>query len=675
MLQGRNFKAALVFAALAGSINAYAAWDAAPTLLDSSANVAGPVQVGIEPFGNAVTVWTQGTDVLSRTWNGSAWTAETIVDTLGTVPEDARISINANGDGVAVWRQPVAGTLQVFAARYTGGSGTWSAPAQLSSLASNALEPRIALGNDAAGAMAVWRQNNGSETNLFASRWNGSSWSAAVVVDNLTGNTNAPNVAVDNVGNAVALWEQFDGSADTVFASVWNGTNWSVPQQLDGLTGFIDTPHLAMTGTGQAIAVWQGFGGGEFNIYASRLPSLLGAWSAPVLLDTLVGSAYDPRIAVNSSGNAVVVWEQTNGGVQDLYAARWNGSAWSAPAAVQAAAAGGVGIIKPQVGIDGSGNAIVVYSAGGELMANRGTSGGWGVPVSLEGTPGAVGNPQIAVNSTGQAVAVWQQNQNVYAQHYALDPTFSVTVNSNPVAGGSASCTPTNGIVSGGSTVCTATANAGYVFTQWTTTWGATSGTCNTATCTIPNITGNATITAHFTAAPAPVNGVCGSANGAAVSSAPTANLCTAGTPSAVAGSGPWTWSCAGSNGGSTASCSAPLLPPTTYPITVLINPPAAGTASCTPNPVTSGGTTVCTATANAGYTWSNFVYGPMSSICGSNPCTIPNVPGAFTVTANFAAAPAAAGDAQPVPTLSHWGLMLLSLLCGGGAWIARRRG
>jgi hypothetical protein len=55
------------------------------------------------------------------------------------------------------------------------------------------------------------------------------------------------------------------------------------------------------------------------------------------------------------------------------------------------------------------------------------------------------------------------------------------------------------------------------------------------------------------------VNGSCGSANGVPTSTAPTTNLCSAGTASAVSGSGPWSWSCAGSNGGTTAQCSAPL--------------------------------------------------------------------------------------------------------------------
>jgi len=55
-----------------------------------------------------------------------------------------------------------------------------------------------------------------------------------------------------------------------------------------------------------------------------------------------------------------------------------------------------------------------------------------------------------------------------------------------------------------------------------------------------------------------PVNGLCGASNGQLFGSAPSANLCAAGSVSAApAGAAPWSWSCAGSNGGSSASCTA----------------------------------------------------------------------------------------------------------------------
>jgi hypothetical protein len=70
---------------------------------------------------------------------------------------------------------------------------------------------------------------------------------------------------------------------------------------------------------------------------------------------------------------------------------------------------------------------------------------------------------------------------------------------------------------------------------------------------------GGATAQCAAALAASPVNGACGSASGTTVSTAPTANLCTAGVASAVSGAGPWSWNCAGSNGGSPALCSALL--------------------------------------------------------------------------------------------------------------------
>lgn len=58
-----------------------------------------------------------------------------------------------------------------------------------------------------------------------------------------------------------------------------------------------------------------------------------------------------------------------------------------------------------------------------------------------------------------------------------------------------------------------------------------------------------------FSATPFP--GICGSANGLNYSAAPTTNLCSNGTPSNVTGIGPWFWNCSGTNGGTTATCSA----------------------------------------------------------------------------------------------------------------------
>ena len=72
---------------------------------------------------------------------------------------------------------------------------------------------------------------------------------------------------------------------------------------------------------------------------------------------------------------------------------------------------------------------------------------------------------------------------------------------------------------------------------------------------------GNVSLAALAQFGTLPINGTCGTANGVAVTTAPTTNLCAAGTasPATPTGPGPWTWSCVGANTGTTAPCSAPL--------------------------------------------------------------------------------------------------------------------
>jgi hypothetical protein len=66
----------------------------------------------------------------------------------------------------------------------------------------------------------------------------------------------------------------------------------------------------------------------------------------------------------------------------------------------------------------------------------------------------------------------------------------------------------------------------------------------------------NGGTTASCTANVSPTNGACGAANGVTLGQAPTTGLCTTGSASSVSGTGPWTWTCSGTSGGTTASCS-----------------------------------------------------------------------------------------------------------------------
>ena len=79
---------------------------------------------------------------------------------------------------------------------------------------------------------------------------------------------------------------------------------------------------------------------------------------------------------------------------------------------------------------------------------------------------------------------------------------------------------------------------------------------CAALTCTTSTCWNNLTWIAGTKVCP--VNGVCGSADTAGTYTKPTTNLCSTGAASSVTGTGPWSWTCAGTNGGTTPTCNAP---------------------------------------------------------------------------------------------------------------------
>ncbi len=143
-------------------------------------------------------------------------------------------------------------------------------------------------------------------------------------------------------------------------------------------------------------------------------------------------------------------------------------------------------------------------------------------------------------------------------------PTAPTPINGNcgSARGQTFSSTPTTNLCSAGNATAVNTMNTSY---GWSCT-GVNSGTTMSCTANKP------------APAPTPVNGVCGSSNGANLTTVPNTNLCNAGTPSSVSGTGPWYWSCTGVNGGTTPKCSAtkqtPAPAPTPTPNTNPIQTP-----------------------------------------------------------------------------------------------------
>jgi uncharacterized repeat protein (TIGR02543 family) len=138
-------------------------------------------------------------------------------------------------------------------------------------------------------------------------------------------------------------------------------------------------------------------------------------------------------------------------------------------------------------------------------------------------------------------------------------------------------------------------------------------------------IHGPCTVTATFT--PPPTHGACGDT---APSLARPAHLCSAGQAANTSdGADAFRWQCAGLHGGNTATCVAPRQYAVTWDMDTGI-----ATAQCSPNPVTYGSSTTCTATA---LDPAIRPFSGWSGACsGTGPCA-PTVTGATHVSAHTA--------------------------------------
>lgn len=197
-------------------------------------------------------------------------------------------------------------------------------------------------------------------------------------------------------------------TAPTALASAWQDAPLLAP---DNEWGAFDY-HQAIDTQGNTQAVWEQFDGERYNIWANRKAPGQG-WGVAQLIETEnAGSAYNPRVALDSQGNAVAVWQQSDGQRSRIAANRYMvGTGWSkaqwidAPNTLEAHA--------PQVSFDSQGNAIAVWQhKDGQrtrIAANRMVAGtGWGQAGPIENGNGHASAPHIASDAQGQLFALWQ---------------------------------------------------------------------------------------------------------------------------------------------------------------------------------------------------------------------------------------------------------------------------
>ena len=345
--------------------------------------------------------------------SGLAWSQAQLLehDDIGNAT-DPHIDMNINGKAVAVWQQSDGTRDNMWANTYDG--NTWGT-AQLieTNNAGNVGYADVAI-NDNGEAIAVWHQFDGTRNNVWANTYNGNTWGTAQLIEtNNAGNAFEPKVAIDSSGRALVLWNQIENGKINIWVNRYAGNAWSTAQHLvTGNVGNAIIKQVDMDTSGNAIAVGHQSDGTRNNIWATMYTVATNTWGDAQLLENdNVGDAFNAQIDINTSGHAVVAWEQFDGTRYNIWSNTYDGNSWSAPELLEY---GGGNAQYVSLDMNDNGDVFVVWeqrdsNLNYDIWSNRFDGNTWGSAERIE-TNSSVGYyAKIVVDNNRKAIAIWQQ--------------------------------------------------------------------------------------------------------------------------------------------------------------------------------------------------------------------------------------------------------------------------
>ncbi len=293
-----------------------------------------------------------------------------------------------------------------------------------------ATNPKVTIDSNGNG-VAHWMEYDGENTHSCASTLLlGNSWSIPQTLSSFKGKLadHINMVAVDPLGNAVAVWQEQDDKFKKLIKTstlAFESLLWTASTDLsDRGTTSIKSAQLAVDFTGNNIfAAWTDAIKGNIQL----APFLGGNWSSPAINCPLSSNSSNAKIAVDRSGNAVAIWEESinghifiSGATLPVGTDTWipfdepiSGPGASAPQVAMHSESWGVAIWISEAGTiqaailpvnkEKKRRMPVLFPRAGDTLIKDSSK-----PFDNLSAQGVIGKePQIAIDLVGNIVAIW----------------------------------------------------------------------------------------------------------------------------------------------------------------------------------------------------------------------------------------------------------------------------
>jgi hypothetical protein len=357
--------------------------------LGSSADSVSAITVAVDPVRDHVYVmWADNSTwaVRVRRWNHTTGTWEptrTLEANGAGYPEDLQIGVDGAGHVIAAWRYDFISSASATTMNQMGGvwvsrsadGDTWSAAESVTPQGTwHAMELCLAVARNGQARIAFTTRLTVSPSTeqTYSAYFDGTTWTAGAnplaPEDPNDQNNHYPSIAISDDGSGIILFTQPDsGGKDSVAVSTFVGATLNDFVILDSnTTDHLSEMAVAVNRSGQGVVVWGDTNGAMLRSYS---PSTK-LWTPARNIGN--ASLYQPRAVMAQDGTATVAWSQWVSGFYNVRTMEGTASGtWTKPTALETDNLSiDVNFMNsefgplpnPTLAIDGADNVLLVWS-------------------------------------------------------------------------------------------------------------------------------------------------------------------------------------------------------------------------------------------------------------------------------------------------------------------------